>query len=357
VSLFSKPRAILAAISLTREAERLGVEFEDLPVHLIADKFGPRANPVKWGLVPNAAVSGEPVREPALVAALDAVRAGRWEPAAELVAETSGDWNRRYAVVRALGDEAANDDEWLTEWRAERPGDGDAAAVHAEALVMMAWQIRGNARADSTTRAQFDGFHRVIAQAETAGRRATELLPADPTPWVTLIIVARALGYDHDEFGSLWDELVKRAPQHRAGHVQALQYWCEKWSGSHQLMMEFAVRAAAGSPELAFLPLDAATEWQHDNPAVWTSPEVRGALDVLLARLAGEGAATKVLRDDRGHAAYALIESGRHTEAVEQFRLIGSNAFVTPWNNADKPLLSFLLARADTCKKAGRAAR
>lgn len=357
MSLFSKPREILAAISLTREAERRGVEFEDLPAHLVANKLGPRVDPVKWGLVPNVVVGGKPLHEPVLVTALGAVRAGRWERAAELLAETSGDWNRRYAVVRALGDEAANDDEWLTRWRAEWPDDGHAAVVHAEALVMMAWQIRGNARADSTTRAQFDGFHRVIAQAEKAGRRATELLPDDPTPWVTLIIVARALGYDHQEFGSLWDELVKRAPQHRAGHVQALQYWCEKWSGSHQLMMDFAVRAAAGSPELAFLPLDAATEWEHDDPAVWTSPAVRGALDALLARLAGEGADTKVLRDDRGLAAYALIESGRHAEAVDQFRMLGPNAFVAPWNNSDKPLLAFLVARADACKKAGKSAR
>lgn len=352
--LFSTVKAIRIVFVLSREAKRLGVEYDDLPAHLVVARMGPKVDPTLWGLVPNTEVSADAVREPALVEALDDVAAGRWEVAAELVADTFGDWNRRYIVVGALAEAAANDDEWLTRWREARPDDGHAAAVHAEGLVMMAWQIRGSARASATTREQFDGFHRVIRQAEEAGQRAVAMAPDDPNPLVTLIIVARALGYSHEDFGQLWKKLVALAPDHRGGHSQALQYWCDKWSGSHELMMEFAVRAAAEFPSLAVLPLEAAREWQYDRDGVWADPAVLAALDALVERLEGEGADTWALLDDRGYAAFALIMVDRYEEAVEQFRLIGSNASRSPWRYFDKPLYDFLLVRAETCLKAGK---
>ena len=52
------------------------------------------------------------------------------------------------------------------------------------------------------------------------------MLPDDPTPWNTLLTLARGLRRDHDEFRAMWTELIARDPLHHNGHLQALQYWC-----------------------------------------------------------------------------------------------------------------------------------
>jgi hypothetical protein len=354
MSFLTKPRDLIRGISLMREANRRGVEIDDLPAEVLSAKIGPRVDPTRWGLVPDAEVSDEPLANPAVAAAKVAAGSGDWEHVAHLVAATRGDWNRRFSVVRALGELAASDDEWLTTWRRARPGDGDAAAVHAESLVMLAWEIRGSAAASQTTRQQFDGFHRVIGQAEEAAKMAAALLPDDPTPLVTWITVARALGYDHEQFTAVWEQLDARDPHHRAAHVQALQYWCAKWSGSDELMCEFALRAAMKSPSLAHLPLLAAAELERSTPDVWTSDFARNAVDRMLVAIDGLGADTKPLLDARGYAAYVLVANKRYNEAVEQLRLIGPHALCAPWEDYQSPKLAFLQFRAKTCKKAKR---
>lgn len=283
--------------------------------------------------MPDAEVTADPVHEPALVAALDAVRAGRWEPAAALVAETFGDWDRRYAVVRALGDEAAAGDGWLTAWREARPDDGDAAAVHAEALVRVA------------ARTPSDGG---FAQAEQSAAHAADLCPADPTPWVTAVVAARAQG--REDLSGPWAELVQRAPHHRAAHVEALR----NWSGSREEVVDFACLAASESPELRFLPLAAAVGLERADRAVWRSPIMRGALGMLLVHLADQEPDAEALLDDRGLAARGLVANGRHAEAVDQLRLIGPHARTAPWRDSADPRLAFLRFRAKACAKAAR---
>ncbi|MCC8251557.1 hypothetical protein [Saccharothrix luteola] len=115
-------------------------------------------------------------------------------------------------------------------------------------------------------------------------------------------------------FGQVCDELVARAPLHRMGHAQALQYWCKKWSGLHELMRDFATRAAAASPSLAALPLRAAHKLGDDERHPFRSPTALAALDVLLPWLAGVGADTRWLRNDRGWAILALTANERYAE-------------------------------------------
>ncbi|ONI89957.1 hypothetical protein ALI22I_13610 [Saccharothrix sp. ALI-22-I] len=245
------------------------------------------------------------------------------------------------------------DDTFLRRWREADSSSGDLAVLHALSLVFRAWEVRGGARAAQTGQSQFDGFRRLLTQAEVAARQAAQALPADPTPWMTLAMLARGLSYDHDRFGAVWDQLVARDPHHRSGHVQALQYWCRKWRGSHELMCDFATRAAATSPALAALPLMAALEGVGDEPKVWRSPMVRDALDILLPRLAGEGAATQAQRDDRGLAITALIACKRHDEAVDQFRVLGPHADGEPWRSYfASARRGFLQGRIEACKGA-----
>lgn len=358
LSLLFKPKEALAIIRLMREAKRRGIEIDELPPEVVAAHLLPKTRPERYGLVPDTEVTSEsPIEDPALAAVKADVLCGNWENAADLVASTFGDWDRRQRVVWSLADLAADDDTWLNAWQTARPGDPHWSVVHAMSLVSLAWDIRGSGRASETTPEQFAGFHRVLAEARDAARAATAVLPDDPTPWNTLLTLARGLRFDHDEFLLLWSELTSRDPLHYNGHLQALQYWCRKWHGSNELALSFALEAAAKSPKFAGLPLQAAQEAEDTDPSVWQAPEVLAALDVLLARLADEGADTVAVRDDRGYAIHALLKLRRFDEAVGQFRALGPHADAAPWSYFEMPVITFLSRRGDAMKGASKAAR
>lgn len=344
LSLLFKPRELVAVLRLVREAKRLGVEIDELPPEVVAAQVLPKTHPERYGLVPDVEVTTtSPIEDLALAAVLDDVRSGNWENAADLVASTTGDWDRRQRVVKALADLAAKEDAWTYAWLDARPGDPHWLVVHAMSLVSLAWDIRGSASSSQTTRAQFDGFHRVLGEAREAAEVACSLSPDDPTPWITHLMAARGLQLPHDEFRALWDEFVARDPLHFYGHLQALQYWCRKWQGSDELALDFALAAAAKSPRFAALPLHAAFEC--GSPEMWRRDCVVAALDALVARLEDEGADTRVLRSDRGYAAFGLVQLGRFEEAVAQFRALGALADAGPWDLFEEPRITFLSLR------------
>ncbi|MFI6101567.1 DUF4034 domain-containing protein [Lentzea sp. NPDC051213] len=355
LSLLFKPKELLTVIRLMREAKRLGVEIDDLPPEVVAAHVLPKTHPERYGLVPDAEVTTKtPIEDLALAAVKDDVRAGNWENAADLAAASYGDWDRRQRVTWALADLAAKDDAWLAAWQAARPADPHWLVVHAMSLVALAWDIRGSASASETTREQFENFHRVLFEAREAAGAAAAVLPEDPTPWNTMLTLARGLQMDHDDFRAIWNELMARDPLHHNGHAQALQYWCRKWHGSNEEALAFALEAAAKSPKFLGLPLQAAYEAQSTDPDMWKSPQVVGALDALLERLADQGADTYSVRDDRGYAAYALIELERFEEAVGQFRALGALADAGPWDYYGDPRLTFLSLRGTAVKALGK---
>lgn len=353
LSLLFKPKELITVIRLMREAKRLGVEIEDLPTDVVAAHVLPKTHPERYGLVPDAEVtSTSPIEDLALSAVKDDVRAGNWENAADLVTTTLGDWDRRQRVVWALADLAAKDDTWMAAWQAARPRDPHWLVVHAMSLVSLAWDIRGSASASETTREQFEGFHRVLFEAREAATVAASVLPDDPTPLNTLLTLARGLQVEHDEFRAIWSELTARDPLHHNGHMQALQYWCRKWHGSDELALEFAVEAAAKSPKLLALPLQAA--YESSGADAWKLPAVVASLDALLSRLADEGADTYALRNDRGYAAFGLIQLERFEEAVGQFRALGALADAGPWDYFEEPRITFLSMRGIAVKAAAK---
>jgi hypothetical protein len=355
LSLLFKPKELITVIRLMREAKRLGVEIDELPTDVVAAHVLPKTHPERYGLVPDAEVTTTPpIEDLALAAVKDDVRAGNWENAADLVAATYGDWDRRQRVVWALADLAAKDDTWMNDWQTARQGDPHWIVVYAMSLVALAWDIRGSATSDQTTREQFEGFHRVLFEAREAAGVAAAVLPDDPTPWNTMLTLARGLQVNHDEFRAIWTELVSRDPLHHNGHSQALQYWCRKWHGSDEEALAFALEAAAKSPKFLAMPLRAAYEAESTSPDMWKSPAVVSSLDALLARLADEGADTYALRDDRGYAIYALLELQRFEEAVGQFRALGALADAGPWDYFSEPRLKFLGMRGIAVKAAAK---
>ncbi|WIX86375.1 DUF4034 domain-containing protein [Amycolatopsis sp. DG1A-15b] len=363
LSLFNSKRR-KAAVALVKAARARGMSVEDYaktlsPAELaqyVPQDDKPKAempDVTLWGLPPDKDVTAAKFIADARVAeAVAAYRAGDWQPGAALLADLGADWDRRAFAVQQLGDAAADDDGPLKTWQAS--GTADAAAVHAQGLVALAWQIRSGLTPEHVSGEQWAGFFRVLEEAEAATRAAAEAAPADPTPWSTLLTVARGRQYDNDAFRAVWAELVARDPLHRQGHEQALQYWCAKWFGSHEQMFAFADEAAAKTPKLAGLVLVAAHEAEAKDVEAWKSDRTKRALDVVVPWLAGEGRDHPANLRDRAYAAKALVVNGRCDEAVEQFKVLGEHADALVWAYGGKPVFEFVKTRYLACHGATR---
>lgn len=287
---------------------------------------------------------------PELERALAAAARGDWQPAARLLAETRErrDWERRCGYASSLGHGAAEGDgTWLESWTAAAgPDDPDVAVVWAHATVQLAWELRGAAYAKDTTREQFEGFHRVLAQAPEDIARAADLNPGDPTPYVAEIWTALGMGYPRPEMHRLWARITARAPHHFDAHYAALQYWCAKWRGSAELAESFAREAAAGAPLgtlLRVLPLVAWYEHHDDDAkaADFRSPELTALVDAALADVAAAPPGHPSMAEARHLLAYFLTRQGRHEAALEQFRLVDGYVDALPWNYYNDPAGSY----------------
>ncbi|MYW94656.1 hypothetical protein G3I59_29710 [Amycolatopsis rubida] len=118
--------------------------------------------------------------------------------------------------------------------------------------------------------------------------------------------------------------MLARDPLHLHAHARALQYWCDKWFGTRDLMWTFAEEGAAKHPKLAWLPLAAAFE-----------ASFAGAKDAwrLLPWLDGEGRDAPDTLNSRAYA--ALVELKRGPETVEQFRHLGRSASGPVWSYSE----------------------
>ncbi|MFJ9781699.1 DUF4034 domain-containing protein [Amycolatopsis sp. NPDC101161] len=363
LSLFNSKRR-KAAVALVKAARARGMSVEDYaktlsPAELA--QYVPQDGKPKtempdvalWGLPPDKDVTAAKFFADARLAeAVAAYRAGDWQPGAALLADLGTDWDRRAFAVQQLGDAAADDDAPVKAWRVT--GTADAEAVHAQGLVALAWQIRTSFAAERVSEDQWAGFFRVLEQAEEAVRAAAAAAPADPTPWYTMLTIARGRQYGNDAFREVWAELVARDPVHRQGHEQALQYWCAKWFGSHEQMFAFADEAVAKAPKLAGLGLVAAHEAEAKEVEAWKSDRTAKALDVVLPWLAGDGRDHPANLRDRAYAAKALVVAGRCDEAVEQFKVLGAHADALVWAYGGKPVFEFVKTRYLACHGATR---
>ncbi|GHF77854.1 hypothetical protein [Streptomyces griseosporeus] len=291
-----------------------------------------------------------------------AARQGDWRPGAALLAATGQDWDRRWYVLTRLAQVAPQEDAWLTAWRTERPGDPDAAAVHAQALLYLAWHARGEGYAENTPADRLARFKQLLQAAFEEARSAAALAPHDPSPWVTMVTAARGLVLPHEEFRRLWSELTARAPHHFYAHLNALQYWCAKWCGSDRMAHRFAQEAAASAPPqslLSVLPLEAAFEraLQGAGQVPLAGRHPKSELDAVRAALSAVPADDPRSRLVRHRLAAALTLAGKGSEALEHFRILEPWVGGEPWSYHGNPVAMYDRARALAIVKAGSGLR
>ncbi|MFI0373581.1 hypothetical protein ACH35V_37475 [Actinomadura sp. 1N219] len=284
----------------------------------------------------------------AVLQCVAALRTGDWRPAAGLLKETSGDWDRKAHRVDRLAEDA-DCHPALAEWVAADRDNADAHMVDAGAKVVQAWEIRGSSYARHVDKSAWAGFFAGLHDAQTALLSAIERAPDDPTPWGISVLLARALQMPRREFDARWNELVRRDVGHVAGHHHALQYLCAKWSGSHEEMFGFADRSSAEAPPgspLHILPVYAAIEYAMAvrdgrvegalESEFWESARAVQAVEGAVERWETPAAASGTppharAVPDRAHLAFAAAKIGAGAVAARQYRAMGPYASDMPW--------------------------
>jgi hypothetical protein len=286
--------------------------------------------------------------------ALAAAKRGDFGPARDLLAGTRecAEWDRRDDCVRKLAEGALHTPQWLNTWHAELPGDPDAWLVSADLGVVRAWHFRSDLTAKHVTSEQFRLFGRELADALPTIQQAAALNPEDPVPWRIALTHARGTGAPRGVFGSCLQEFLDRDPGNYPCHTNALQYLCAKWYGSHEEMFEFAEYAADHAEPGALLnalPVCAVTEYQAPvgrGQGGSIAPErLTAAVDRALEASAHHPPGDRAAAGFRNHLALALVRAGRHAEALEQFRAIGTDVRSTPWGYLGSAIDEFIGAR------------
>ncbi|MES4890815.1 hypothetical protein [Streptomyces sp. NPDC096012] len=276
-----------------------------------------------------------------------ALAQGRRQAARALLLHTGDDWDRRGHRLTVLAREpyAAA---WAHDWVRAEPGSADAATLYALALVRRA--LRGKDDPD---------------EAREACAAAAGLAPADPTPWLGLLLLARTLGPEREVLGT-FAELRRRHPEHHHAHHLLIARLAERPAAgraeSHEvydLAESAAAQAPADSP-LAVLPVVAYAERHRvlaatgrgpADPAArghWSGPRARRILragfDWWLEWEHDEHPRRHL---DLNHLAFALSSAGRPAEAAALFQRIGEHATPVPWSYGHgDPSAAFQAARA-----------
>jgi hypothetical protein len=276
---------------------------------------------------------------------------GRWQGLRDLLRATGPDWLARGHRVRTLAQACAGSSTVET-WLAAEPHSSDALVLRAATETARAFHLAIAAgRGVPIDRNRVD-------TAVLACLDAAEAYLDDPTPWISLISVARLYpsGVRRQELARWWDELHRRDPYSMEGHLQVLHYYSARWHGTHGLMYDFARDAAGVAPPGCPLPvlvqyarveeyryaLEAA---QGGSTAVglgqhWTNDGAVGDLRRTWERwIMGRketGIAPGELRD-LNHLVHAACWAGAGEVAEPLLRMLDRRATRAPWSYTGDP--------------------
>ncbi|POX52532.1 hypothetical protein C3489_17700 [Streptomyces sp. Ru71] len=185
---------------------------------------------------------------------------------------------------------------------------------------------------------------------------AAELDPADPSPWVVMLGIARLERYAEREVFAVWNEIVARDRWNREAYLSMLAYLSPQEAGSLGQVLEFVgtlrTRMPANAP-CASVELAADIMQYHSALA-------RGGAEALLARNHWNGSRVSQFLDralvtwpspaffshaaaiaDLNLLAYALNAAGGPRETAPVFDAIGGRVTSRPWNADGDPVAAF----------------
>ncbi|WP_416968906.1 hypothetical protein [Streptomyces sp. 4F14] len=291
---------------------------------------------------------------------------GRWHGLRDLLRATGPDWSSRGHRVRRLAEVCAGGST-VESWLAAVPRDPDALVLRAATETTRAF----NLAIEAGRGAPIDP--RRVDAAVSACLTAAEAYPVDPTPWVSLISVARLYpaGVRRQELARWWDELHHRDPYSMEGHLQVLHYYSARWHGTHGLMYDFARDAAGVSPPGCPLPVlvqyARVEEYRHTLDVTRDRPTAVG----IAQHWTGDGAVSDVRRTwerwlsprpehlpvapaelrDVNHLAHAACRAGESEIAGVLLDLMGRRATPSPWSCTGDPAQQIARYRRDLTRR------
>ncbi|MFF5187590.1 hypothetical protein ACFY30_28140 [Streptomyces sp. NPDC000345] len=287
---------------------------------------------------------------------------GRWQGLRELLRTTGSDRLARGHRVRLLA-QACTGSSTVETWLAAEPHSADALVLRAATETARAFNL-----AIAAGRGVPIDQQRIDA-AVLACLSAAEAYPDDPTPWISLISVARLYpsGVRRQEMARWWDELHRRDPYSMEGHLQVLHYYSARWHGSHGLMYDFARDAAGVAPPGCPLPVLVQYARVEEYRYAVDTPQGRPATVALAQHWNNDGAVSDVRRTwerwiaerpatpvapgelrDLNYLAHAACWADAHDVAAELLRLLGRRATRTPWAYTGDPAQQILRWRKES---------
>ncbi|MCH0566534.1 MULTISPECIES: hypothetical protein [unclassified Streptomyces] len=286
---------------------------------------------------------------------------GRWQGLRAVLRASGTDWAVRGRRVRALARTCAECSA-VESWLAAEPHSADARVLRAATEATRAFHLAAAAGRGVPV----DPHH--VDAAALACLAAAEAYPEDPTPWISLISVARLYpaGVRRRDLARWWDELHRRDPYSVDGHLQVLRYYSARWHGTHGLMYDFARDAAEVAP--VGCPLPVLVQYARVEEYRYARDAAQGTRGVPEPgrHLGHDGAAHDVRRTwqrwitarpegtvsplelrDVNCLAHAACWAGVAEVAAPLLRMLGRRATLTPWSCTGDPVRQIVRWRAE----------
>eukprot|EP00581_Thalassiosira_minuscula_P015760 CAMPEP_0183712970 /NCGR_PEP_ID=MMETSP0737-20130205/7997_1 /TAXON_ID=385413 /ORGANISM="Thalassiosira miniscula, Strain CCMP1093" /LENGTH=699 /DNA_ID=CAMNT_0025941715 /DNA_START=330 /DNA_END=2429 /DNA_ORIENTATION=+ len=220
----------------------------------------------------------------------------------------------------------------------------DCRVLRALVGISWAWHARSASLAHLVDSDQWALFHARSENAADELKAAKVLCPSDPLIYANAITVKRGLGRQNDDIMTVDTCLealkggIANEPLLYPAHTGALQYYCQKWHGSHEQMFSYARNVVSELPDghalWVLIPMAHIERVMIESfPGYWRKPEVVNEIrDSFMHAFPGEAAfrsqATTPVDKARewtcrNYFAYVLAAAGLCDEARYQIRIIG----------------------------------
>ena len=282
------------------------------------------------------------------------LRDGNWQPAATRLTLTR-DVDDRAFVAGMMLDAGGP---WIEDWLAAEPSRPEPWMMRGLSRIGWAWEVRGSGRAEDVPEDAWPEFFGRLQLAEEDLQEAIQRNAKDALPWAYLLITGRALQVEVEELQRRYQEGRARAPESWQLSWLMLEALTEKWSGSHDLMFQFArdvsAAAPAGSGLHALVAEAHLQRWlyfrmegdREGELAYYRSPEVQEELRQAWARGPGSPAFRKgrFAPNQRALFAFAFSLGGDDASARAVFEHL-DRVTSDPWQHIGEPMEAFKAAR------------
>lgn len=128
-------------------------------------------------------------------------------------------------------------------WARQHPDSTLAALLHASGLQQRAWYHRGDGYRDSVSAQGAAEFERLLTESVERLQEARQLASRDSAWNLLMLRAARGLGWDLRRQLELFDDGLRRNPDHDALYFAMQASLLPKWGGSQQLVERFIAEA------------------------------------------------------------------------------------------------------------------